>query len=93
MTVHANANGASTSELEFNVPFQHKHGYIRDERRLYDVGGLSEHVFWFLSQLLISHFFSRTAHTGGPILTTNTSYDLFRGRVPFGVGDETEPAV
>jgi len=20
------------SELEFNVPFQHKHGYIRDER-------------------------------------------------------------
>jgi len=21
------------SELEFNVPFQHKHGYIRDELR------------------------------------------------------------
>jgi len=24
------------SELEFNVPFQHKHGYIRDERRVGD---------------------------------------------------------
>jgi len=22
------------SELEFNVPFQHKHGYIRDDIRL-----------------------------------------------------------
>jgi len=22
----------AVSELEFNVPFQHKHGYIRDER-------------------------------------------------------------
>ena len=24
--------GAGVSELEFNVPFQHKHGYIRDEK-------------------------------------------------------------
>jgi len=24
--------GEWVSELEFNVPFQHKHGYIRDER-------------------------------------------------------------
>jgi len=23
------------SELEFNVPFQHKHGYIRDEMRMF----------------------------------------------------------
>jgi len=25
------SNDQSVSELEFNVPFQHKHGYIRDE--------------------------------------------------------------
>jgi len=24
-------NMSTVSELEFNVPFQHKHGYIRDE--------------------------------------------------------------
>jgi len=24
--------GRGVSELEFNVPFQHKHGYIRDEK-------------------------------------------------------------
>jgi len=25
--------GMLVSELEFNVPFQHKHGYIREENR------------------------------------------------------------
>jgi len=28
--------------LEFNVPFQHKYGYIRDERELIKTRGLSQ---------------------------------------------------
>jgi len=27
-------NNLGVSELEFNIPFQHKHGYIRDENNL-----------------------------------------------------------
>jgi len=29
----ARSRKTRVSELEFNVPFQHKHGYIRDERK------------------------------------------------------------
>jgi len=28
----ADQEGYSYSQLEFNVPFQHKYGYVRDER-------------------------------------------------------------
>ena len=61
------------------------------------MGGLGEHVtchmFRFLSILFFTLFLgSRQAHTGGPILTIYTSYDVFpRKEVPFGGLDEIAP--
>jgi len=31
MTTHANPHGDTVGWLEFNVRFQHKYGYVRDE--------------------------------------------------------------
>jgi len=32
--------------LEFNVPFQHKYGYIRDENNVENITYLAEVIMW-----------------------------------------------